>query len=64
MKEAWDALKGQRYRESFLQKVRLRLQHSCKLCIGYDIPEHINQLKSLHDRLKEMGVNIDNLRRI
>ena len=59
-KEAWDALKSQFARESILQKVRLRQQYySCKFKYGGNMLEHINHLKSLHDQLKEMGVDID-----
>jgi hypothetical protein len=58
-KEAWDALKSQFARESISQKVRLRQQYySCRLSEG-NMLEHINNLRSLHDQLKEMGVNID-----
>ncbi|CAB3979797.1 Hypothetical predicted protein [Paramuricea clavata] len=59
-KEAWDALKSQFACESILQKVRLRHQYySCRLQSGGNMLEHINNLRSLHDQLKEMGVNID-----
>jgi hypothetical protein len=58
-KEAWDALKSQFARESISQKVRLRHQYySCRLSEG-NMLEHINNLRSLRDQLKEMGVNID-----
>ncbi|CAB3988320.1 Hypothetical predicted protein [Paramuricea clavata] len=59
-KEAWDALKGQFACESLLQKVRLRQQYySCRFRPGDNMFEHISHLRSLHDQLKEMGVNID-----
>ena len=59
-KEAWDCLKSQFARESILQKVRLRQQyHSLRFQKGGNMLEHINQLRSLHDQLKEMGANID-----
>ena len=59
-KEAWDALKNQFARESLLQKVRLRQQYySCRFRPGSNMLEHISHLRSLHDQLKEMGVNID-----
>ena len=59
-KEAWDCLKSQFARESILQKVRLRQQyHSLRFQKGGNMLEHINQLRSLHDQLKEMGENID-----
>ena len=59
-KEAWDCLKSQFARESILQKVRLRQQyHSLRFQKGGNMLEHINQLRSLHDQLKEMGTNID-----
>ena len=59
-KEAWDALKKQFARESLLQKVRLRQQyHSCRFHSGDNMLEHISKLRSLHDQLKEMGVEID-----
>ena len=59
-KEAWDALKSQFARESILQKVRLRQQYySCRFQNGSNMLEHINNLRSLHDQLKEMGVDID-----
>ena len=59
-KEAWDALQGQFARKSLLQKVRLRQQYySCKFRVGDNMLDHISNLKSLHDQLKEMGVNVD-----
>lgn len=59
-KEAWDALKRQFARESLLQKVRLRQQYySLRFHPGNDMMEHVSQLKSLHDQLKEMNVSID-----
>ena len=59
-KEAWDALKSQFTHESILQKVRLHQQYySCRFKYGGNMLEHINHLKSLHDQLKEMGVDID-----
>ena len=59
-KEAWDALKKQFARESLLQKVRLRQQyHSCRFHSEDNMLEHISKLRSLHDQLKEMGVEID-----
>ena len=59
-KEAWDALKNQFARESLLQKVRLRQQYySCRFRSGDNMLEHISHLRSLHNQLKEMGVNID-----
>ena len=59
-KEAWDALKNQFARESLLQKVRLRQQYySCRFRSGSNMLEHISHLRSLHDQLREMGVNIN-----
>ena len=59
-KEAWDALKSQFAHESILQKVRLCQQYySCRFKYGGNMLEPINHLKSLHDQLKEMGVDID-----
>ena len=59
-KEAWDTLKKQFVRESLLQKVRLRQQYySLRFHPGNNMMEHISQLKSLHDQLKEIGVAID-----
>eukprot|EP00112_Aurelia_sp_Birch-Aquarium-sp1_P017253 Seg3981.3 transcript_id=Seg3981.3/GoldUCD/mRNA.D3Y31 product="Retrovirus-related Pol polyprotein from transposon TNT 1-94" pseudo=true protein_id=Seg3981.3/GoldUCD/D3Y31 len=59
-KEAWDALKNQFARESILQKVRLGQQYySCRFQSGGSMLEHISHLRSLHDQLKEMGVDID-----
>ena len=59
-KEAWDTLRGQFSRESLLQKVRLRQQYySCRFQNGDNMHEHISHLKSLHDQLKELGVNVD-----
>ena len=59
-KEAWDALQGQFARKSLLQKVRLRQQYyACKFRVGESMLDHISNLKSLHDQLKEMGVKID-----
>ena len=59
-KEAWDTLRGQFARESLLRKVRLRQQYySCRFQNGDNMLEHISHLKSLHDQLKELGVNVD-----
>ena len=59
-KEAWDALKNQFARESILQKVRLRQKYySCKFQQNGNMLEHINHLKSLHDQLREMGVEVN-----
>ena len=59
-KQAWDALKSQFARESILQKVRLRQQYySLKFQKGGNMLEHINQLRSLHDQLKEMGETVN-----
>ena len=59
-KDAWDALKNQFARDSILQKVRLRQKYySCKFQHNGNMLEHINYLKSLHDQLVEMGVQID-----
>lgn len=59
-KAAWDALKNQFARESLLQKVRLRQQYySCRFRSGDNMLEHISHLRSLHDQLKEMGVNVE-----
>lgn len=59
-KEAWDALKNQFARISISQTVRLRQKYySSKFQSGGNMLEHMNHLKSLHDQLKEMGVNID-----
>ena len=58
-KGAWDALTKQFARDSLLQKVSLRQQYySCRFHRG-DVLEHISKLRSLHDQLKEMGVEID-----
>ena len=59
-KEAWDALKKQFARESLLQKVRLRQQYySLRYHPGSNMLEHISHLRSLHNQLKEMGVDVD-----
>ena len=59
-KEAWDALKSQFARVSISQIVRLRQKYySSKFQSGGNMLEHINHVKSLHDQLKEMGVNIN-----
>ena len=59
-KEAWDALQGQFARKSLLQKVRLRQQYySYKFRLIDNMLDHISNLKSLHDLLKEMGVDVD-----
>ena len=59
-KEAWDALKNQYARESILQKIRLRQQYySLRFQNGGNMLAHINQLRSLHDQLKEMGSEIN-----
>ena len=59
-KEAWDALKKQFARESLLPKVRLSQQYySCRFHSGDNMLEHIGKLRSLHDQLKEMGVELD-----
>ena len=59
-KEAWDALKNQFTRESILQKIRLRQQYyTCKFHSGSNMLAHINNMRSLHDQLKEMGINVD-----
>ena len=56
-KEAWDALKNQFARVSISQIVRLRQQyHSCRYKSGENMLDHINRIKSLHDQLREMGV--------
>ena len=58
--EAWEALKNQFARQSVLQKVRLRQKYySCKFERNGNMLEHINHMKSLHDQLREMGVEID-----
>ena len=59
VKDAWDALKNQFARESLLQKMRLPQQYSCRFRPGSNMLEHISNLRSLHDQLSEMGVNID-----
>ena len=60
-KEAWDALQRQFARKLLLQKVRLRQQYySRKFRLGDNMLDHISNLKSLHDHLKEMGVDVDN----
>ena len=59
-KEAWDALKNQFARESILQKVRLRQSYyTCKFPSGGNMLAHINHMRSLHDQMKEMGINVD-----
>ena len=59
-KQAWDALKSQFARESILQKVRLRQQYySLRFQKGGNMLEHVNQLRSLPDQLKEMGETVD-----
>ena len=59
-KEAWDCLKNQFARESILQKIRLRQQYySCRFKNGGDMLAHINHLRSLHDQLREMGIEIN-----
>ena len=59
-KEAWDVLKGQFACESILQKLRLRQQYyTCKFQAGGDMLGHINHMRSLHDQLREMGINVD-----
>ena len=59
-KEAWDALKNQFARESILQKVRLRQSYySCKFPSDGNMLAHINHMRSLHDQMKEMGINVD-----
>ena len=61
-KEAWDALKSQFARTSISQIVRLRQKYySTKFQSGGNMLEHINHVKSLHDQLKEMGANIDDV---
>eukprot|EP00794_Sanderia_malayensis_P001580 gene1580-1745_t len=59
-KEAWDALKSQFARDSISQKVRLRQKYySCRFDNNGNMSEHINYLKSLHDQLREMGVDVN-----
>ena len=59
-KKAWDALKNQFARESILQKVRLRQSYyTCKFPSGGNMLAHINHMRSLHDQMKEMGINVD-----
>ena len=59
-KEAWDTLKNQFARESILQKVRLRQSYySCKFPSDGNMLAHINHIRSLHDQMKEMGINVD-----
>ena len=59
-KEAWDTLKNQFARESILQKVRLRQSYySCKFPSAGNMLAHINHIRSLHDQMKEMGIDID-----
>ena len=59
-KEAWDALKNQFARVSVSQVVRLRQQYySCRFKSGENMLDHINRIKSLHDQLREMGVQYD-----
>jgi hypothetical protein len=56
-KEAWDALKHQFARVSVSQIVRLRQQYySCRSKSGDSMLDHINRIKSLHDQLREMGI--------
>ena len=60
-KEEWEALKSQFAVDSNLQKIRLRQKYySCKFQCNENMLEQINYLKSLHDQLREMGVEIDN----
>ena len=46
--------------ESILQKVRLHQQYySCHFQYDGKMQEHINHLRSLHDQLHKIGVNMD-----
>ena len=64
-KEAWHALKGQFARESILQKLQLQQQYyTCKFQAGGDMLGHINHMRSLHDQLREMGINVDDEREL
>ena len=59
-KEAWDSLKNQFARESILRKVQLRQQYySLRFQSCENMLAHINQLRSLHDQLKEIGSKIN-----
>jgi len=59
-KEAWDALKSQFARDSISQKVRLRQKYySCRFHSNGNMLEHTKYLKSLHDQLREMGVDVN-----
>ncbi len=58
-KEA-DALRNQFARVSVSQIVRLRQQYySCRFKSGENMLDHMNRIKSLHDQLREMGVQYD-----
>ena len=59
-KEAWNALKNQFARVSVSQIVTLRQQYySCRFKSGENMLDHINRIKSIHDQLREMGVQYD-----
>ena len=64
-KEAWDALKNQFARESILQKIETKLlrlrqsYYSCKFPSDWNMLAHINHIRSLHDQMREMGINVD-----
>ena len=58
--KAWDAPKNQFARDLILQKVRLRQSYySCKFPSDGNLLAHINHMRSLHDQMKEMGINVD-----
>ena len=58
--EAWDALKSQFARDSIPQKVRLRQKYYfCGFHSNGNMLEHINYLKSQHDQLQEMGIDVN-----
>ena len=58
-KDAWDALQEQFIKVSLSQKCRLRKKfHSLNLERGGDVVQHINNLKVLHEELRQMGENI------
>ena len=57
--KAWKALEKQYARSSLSHKSRLRRQfHSVAPEAGGNILEHINQLKTLRDELRQMGEEI------
>ncbi|XP_063716146.1 uncharacterized protein LOC134843795 [Symsagittifera roscoffensis] len=58
-KAAWDALSCQLVGVSLSQKCRLRKRfHSLNLERGGDVVQHVNDLKNLHEELRQMGEEI------